>query len=855
MFDTAAFKPAAFLKRLPLNSPKLTKLLENIARIDKSDQDRFGKTFKHFIFSDLERGFGVKIIGSALVAAGFSHAIKKSNSSMALVPATAGQLGQRFAVLTKSTMYGQTVTTVLKKSVLSAYNARPTNVHGEEIRIIVLDRGFKEGIDLFDVRYVHIFEPQMSKAEMQQVIGRATRTCGQKGLTFVPNIGWPLDVYVYDVRVTTAEKDRIPHDTLFQMLYENSGFDIRRLNLAAELTESVVGAAVDAILTAPLHNSALSSIAPSQSGTSYKSLLRTMVGGARKKNPPVFNCGGKCGARPTRDIPLKINALVAVAMAMKNPPPIIVKKGIRAQMCAILSTDENYCKLAIDMHNDPIRFSRQYATTITNNMLRAKLPKVMQKQILTMLGIVPFAKILKDDPHPLPPPSPRVSKSSSSKSSPLLLKNSPYEPFAVAQINAANLFPKLTWPKVKVESACGDNIVKASAAPSTAKSPVIATMHPTQQFVSQYFTPSSPVKGMLLYHGTGVGKTGTAIATASSGFEEDGYTILWVTRTTLREDIWKNMFELVFHKGIADKINSGHKLPSGKEGMKLLSKSWDIRPLSYRQFSNLVEKKNSIYQRVVDRNGQADPLRKTLLVIDEAHKLFGGGADLSTTERPNSTALRNAIHNSYKISGDNSVRLLLMTATPFTNDPMEMISLLNLLKPADDQIPDDFDEFTMEYLDHSGRFAPGKQTAFMNRITGLVSFLDRSKDPRQFAQPTVHHIDAHISTLTTSTVPSIKHAKLANKDIAMLIKHAKELYKYNCDKEKLVYNALRENKSLTKQKLKEMAAEHKKILKEFKNNLETSTQMYSLQKQSVSADRKLIETNASQTSAIIDRCD
>ena len=59
----------------------------------------------------------------------------------------------------------------------------------------------KEGIDLFDVKYVHIFEPSMTIADLKQTIGRATRTCGQKGLEFIPNIGWPLYVYNYYLTV------------------------------------------------------------------------------------------------------------------------------------------------------------------------------------------------------------------------------------------------------------------------------------------------------------------------------------------------------------------------------------------------------------------------------------------------------------------------------------------------------------------------------------------------------------------------------------------------------------------------------------------------------------------------------
>ena len=57
----------------------------------------------------------------------------------------------------------------------------------------------------------------------------------------------------------------------------------------------------------------------------------------------------------------------------------------------------------------------------------------------------------------------------------------------------------------------------------------------TQNFIMDYFKPESPYKGILAWHSVGTGKTCTGIATASSSFEKEGYTILWVTRTTLKD--------------------------------------------------------------------------------------------------------------------------------------------------------------------------------------------------------------------------------------------------------------------------------------------------------------------------------
>jgi len=300
-------------------------------------------------------------------------------------------------------------------------------------------------------------------------------------------------------------------------------------------------------------------------------------------------------------------------------------------------------------------------------------------------------------------------------------------------------FSQYAWEPVKMENNC---ITKGGLTKGGA---TIMTYTPTQAFVSNFFTPSNPLKGMLLWHSVGTGKTCTAIATATSTFEKQGYTILWVTRTTLKNDIWKNMFDQVCHEIIKLKIeNDGIAIPSNNtDRMKLLSKSWRIRPMSYKQFSNLVSKKNQIYETMVKINGTEDPLRKTLLVIDEAHKLYGGG-DLSSLETPDMVALHASLMNSYIMSGENSVKLLLMTATPIQTDPMELIKLINLFKMPTKQMPDNFDVFSEEYLDNNGIFKPDRLHEFRNQIAGHISYLNREKDARQFSQPVVSLIQTDV---------------------------------------------------------------------------------------------------------------
>ena len=140
---------------------------------------------------------------------------------------------------------------------------------------------------------------------------------------------------------------------------------------------------------------------------------------------------------------------------------------------------------------------------------------------------------------------------------------------------------------------------------------------------------------------------------------------------------------------------------------------------------------------------------KHLLIIDEAHKLYGGG-DLSSIERPDMKALHKSLMDSYQLSGADSVRLLLMTATPITENPMELVKLVNLCKESHEQMPEEFPVFSEQYLHENGSFTKDGKTHYLDNVAGHISYLNREKDARQFAQPVIKHIH----------VPMMKDAKI-----------------------------------------------------------------------------------------------
>jgi hypothetical protein len=692
-----------FIDTLKLVSPKTLTLIDKIQELDDKDMAQYGKKFKHFIFSDSKSSMGgVKLLASALIASGFKLGYtanpkfgNKNWNKMELL--SNAQLAKskynNFYMLCSKSVYDEPISVGTKKEILARFNERPDNVYGENIRIILMDGGYKEGIDLFDIKYVHIFEPTLTHADQKQVIGRGTRTCGQKGLDFHPQKGWPLYVYIYDLKMDEPFNKTLGATTGIEMYFKAKNMNVKLLNFTNELETTCIENAVDYELNKNIHSF---SISFDEKG---ESLRGGESSSSRSKSPSSRSSSSRSSSRSKS------------SSSSKSP------SSSSSSSSSSLSSRDSFFRTKVKSAAS----SRSSKSKTFSHSPRSSVSEVISSHSNT----------------------PSLNKEFFEKSlSKTTLEFSVDKPLKASQMRqyVNDYFSQYAWDPVVMENNCLTKGGKKQLGGAT-----IMNYTPTQAFISNFFTPQNPLKGMLLWHSVGTGKTCTAIATATSSFEKQGYTILWVTRTTLKNDIWKNMFEQVCHEIIKLKIeNQGIVIPSNNtDRMKLLSKSWRVRPMSYKQFSNLVSKKNQIYETMVKINGKDDPLRKTLLIIDEAHKLYGGG-DLSSIETPDMVSLHASLMNSYIMSGSESVKLLLMTATPIQTDPMELIKLINLFKMPNEQMPANFDMFSEEYLNDNGFFNPDKLHKFRDEIAGHVSYLNREKDARQFSQPVVSVIQTNV---------------------------------------------------------------------------------------------------------------
>lgn len=634
-FDLSKFDAKYLNKILPEASPKLDALFENI---DKIDPD---KKYKHCIYVDF-KGTYAKIVAGAFLAKGYKLAYDKHQVAL-----TEKELlktkGKNFLFLSSSAVYGKPFGVRVRKNLMSVFNNRPDNVEGNLIRFIILDSGFREGLDCFDIKYVHILQNLITHSDEKQAIGRSTRMCGQRGLVFDPKKGWELHVYKYDVTIPDRLQETYNTDSLFKLFINASRIDLRKIVLASELEKLITEVAVDRDLTKNIHNFAID-----------------VKGGARKL--------------------LKVqHGIIQKPKKLGHPKPLKVKR--------------------------------------------------------TLNGVNKFVN---------------------------------------------ENFSEYKWEKVKLENKCVD-------VGGSYDKPEIMEFTPSQNFLRYYFQPESVYKGMLVDWSTGSGKTCTAVALASTSWEKKGYTILWVTRHTLKADIWKNMFDQVCSLVVKKEIEKGKlKFPLKKAPFNYTSNAW-VEPISFKQFSNLCEGKNEIYREMVKRNGIKDPLRKTLIILDEAHKLFA--PDVIGSERPNTPAIIEAINNSYKISKNDSVRVLLMTATPITGNPMDFIRLMNIIR--EDKIPELFDEFSEEYLLDNGVFKETPKENLADLLAGQISYLNREKDVRQFAYPVYHTINVPLSESDVHKYDKeIVATKQEQKETDKKIENAKTEFKNT----KIAIKEFRENK-------------------------------------------------------------
>jgi hypothetical protein len=835
-FDSAKFKKEVVLNDLPLLSPKIYNMIQRINDLDAKDMANDNRYYKHIIYSDVAGVYGAKMVASSLIANDFTLVY---SNKFALKP-DVDDKNKTFGLLTTSTVYQKPLTVGLKKKMMTLMNERPANINGKNMRIIVLDSGYKEGLDVFDVKYMHILEPLETKAEYTQVIGRGTRYCGQSGLPFVPNVGWALNIFRYNIKY---DNDTTVHD----LYIKHSNKNISAFNFIADIESIMIASAVDTPLTENLHllseknnrfydymmakNNIKNVVKPKR-----KDLIEVVnnIRGKIYTNDSFIDCKKKCKGLledfPSASALLIIAAVFTidnvgnrddirqnkatkklyrgdannkVANYVKNEAlkKYLNERHPKPHLCNVIDKNQNFCDAINKLWMNPINFLKLYGDKIIDHLnFYKKVDDITDKNYADALKFIYEYKSQLIAKKPTFEPVPPKTKLTNFELYKYVEKH--YAPYKWEYVDIVNkCVAEVIVPADAADAADADsntNVAAPVVAPASAKGYNIVTFSHTQNFVQKFFTPQSPYKGMLLFHSVGSGKTCTAIATATNTFDREGYKILWVTRHTLKEDIWKNMFDNICNIIIQERLNNGEILPTTRaKRMEFLGKNW-LQPISYKQFTNLIKGKNKFYKEMVDLNGKEDPFRKTIIIIDEIHKIYS--SSLSLLERPNPEVLQTMVQNSYKVSGKDSLKLLLMTATPITDDHMSCVKILNLLLENYERFPEEFERFKTMFCNENGLFTEKGSQEFMNRITGLVSYIDRANDRSQFAYPVIKDVvlDIEKQRQSSSGINDIilkiqeLEERLNNKEVKLTKDETKELKKEIANMKKEQKNAVKD---------------------------------------------------------------
>ncbi|AEQ32424.1 putative NTPase [Megavirus courdo11] len=265
----------------------------------------------------------------------------------------------------------------------------------------------------------------------------------------------------------------------------------------------------------------------------------------------------------------------------------------------------------------------------------------------------------------------------------------------------------------------------------------------TQSLLSNFINPNTPYRGVLIYHGTGVGKTCAAVAIAEKFkpmVEKYATKIHVLVPGPLNKQNFLN--EIVkctgetYTKIFQDKtiiLNEAERNKIRKNALNIINQYY--RVMSYRSFYKKVLGEK-IREKVVTGNkvklsskktetGEYERdlsidriynLDNTLLIIDEAHNITG-----------------NEFGNAVKkiIDSSKNLRVILLSATPMKNLADSIVELINYLRPKNS--PMERDKIFTSQRGSEMDFKPGGRDYLRKMSRGYVSFL-RGADPLTFAE-------------------------------------------------------------------------------------------------------------------------
>jgi len=271
------------------------------------------------------------------------------------------------------------------------------------------------------------------------------------------------------------------------------------------------------------------------------------------------------------------------------------------------------------------------------------------------------------------------------------------------------------------------------------------TANPHQSFLSNYISPKTPYRGVLIFHGVGTGKTLSAISIAENfknNIKRYQTKIYVLVPGPLIRDNWKNEIIKYFGKDYFKEIpydnNNEESVKEAEKAVKnLINQTY--RFMSYKTFYRKVLGERIIEKKTTDEKTQKtyrkneegeyerdvaidkiESLDNTILIVDEAHNLTGTDHGLNNYGQ----AVKQIIRKS------KNIRVVLLSATPMKNFADDIIELINFIRPKD--FPIQREKIFTSDKSSNMELKPGGLEYFKSMTNGYVSYF-RGADPFLYA--------------------------------------------------------------------------------------------------------------------------
>jgi len=289
-----------------------------------------------------------------------------------------------------------------------------------------------------------------------------------------------------------------------------------------------------------------------------------------------------------------------------------------------------------------------------------------------------------------------------------------------------------------------NKIPKDPQTPEEACNPGEFILAPYQEFLRNFISQDTPYNGILIFHGTGFGKTCSAISIAE-GFKdllkEMNSKVLVILGAKIRQNFKKKIYDLEkdYYKKKPDDIVqcTGNTYTVQQSGLTYKQKLRKINNEinDYYDFFGPEQLSNYVMKKITNWDG--DPASLTpqnikaiskefsnrIIIIDEVHNIKTSEAERSKDifKKKSPTIIETIIRHS------NNVRLILMSATPMFDVPREIIYIINLLLLNDKRTP--IDENAV--FDKNNHLTEDGAVILQNAVRGYVSYLV-GKNPKVF---------------------------------------------------------------------------------------------------------------------------